>query len=116
MKDLKDKPVATIEDTYAAEVIDDENIGSISYKMKTLSEAIELLKSNKVAAVVYDAPPLQRYASKNDGFIVPDITVRTQSYGFALPKNSSLRGIINQTILELQEDGEYQHLYNKWLD
>jgi polar amino acid transport system substrate-binding protein len=112
--DLKDKSIATIEDTYASDVLFDENLGSKVYKVKTLPEAVELLKTDKVKAVVFDAPPLLRYASKNPDYIVAPFSVRIQNYGFVIPMNSPWRVKINQALLELQESGDYQKIYDKW--
>jgi ABC-type amino acid transport substrate-binding protein len=112
--ELRDKPIATLEDTYASDVLFDENLGSKVYKVKDLPSAINLLKTDKVKAVVFDAPPLLRYASKNPGYMVAPFSVRIQNYGFVIPMNSPWRVRINQALLELQESGEYQKIYDKW--
>ena len=114
IKDLKDKPIATVEDSYASEVITDENLGSKVLRVKNLSEAIAMLQVDKVKAVVFDAPPLLRFASKNSGFIVPAFSVRIQNYGFVLSMNSTWRNKVNRALLELEENGEYQRIYDKW--
>jgi ABC-type amino acid transport substrate-binding protein len=114
LKDLRDKPIATVEDCYAADVIQDENIGSKVIKVKGLPEALKLLALDKVKVVIFDAPPLLQYASKNKGYMVAPFSIRTQNYGFALPVGSPWRSKINRAILELQESGEYQRIYDKW--
>ena len=114
INDLKDKPIATVEGCYASDVIGDENLGSKVYRTKDLPAAIALLQADKVVAVVFDAPPLLRYASKNPGFMVPPFSVRIQNYGFVLPMNSIWRNKINRALLKLQESGEYQRIYDKW--
>jgi polar amino acid transport system substrate-binding protein len=116
LKDLKDKALATIEDTYAADVIMEENLGSKTYKVKNIDEAIALLKTGKVSGIVYDAPPLLCFAAKNPGFMVAPFSIRTQTYGFVLPMDSPWRNKINRAILELQETGEYQRIYDKWFN
>jgi len=114
MKDLRDKPIATVEDTYASDALCEENLGSKIYKTKDLSRAFDLLKADKVSAIVFDAPPLLRYASKNPGYMVAPFSVRIQNYGFVVSMHSPWRVKINQALLELQESGEYQKIYDKW--
>jgi polar amino acid transport system substrate-binding protein len=112
--DLQNKKIATVANTYAAEVISNENIGSKVYKSEKIEDAIALLKDGTVSAVIFDAPPLLCFARQNTGFAVSDFSIRLQDYGYALPTNSPWRDKINQAILELQESGDYQRIYDKW--
>lgn len=41
-------------------------------------------------------------------------TFKDETYGIALPQGSPLREAIDTTLLEIQGDGTYLRLYNKW--
>lgn len=84
------------------------------FKTKTLADAVALLKTNKVSAIIYDAPSLLRCADKDPSLTVAPFSIRTQNYGFVIPMNSPWRTKINRALLELQESGEYQRIYDKW--
>lgn len=113
-KDLKDKVVATVDESYSVDVIAEENIGSACRSVKNIYRAVGMLRKGQVDAVIFDAPPLLSIASKEQNYIVAPFSVRTQNYGFVLPIGSQWRTKINQALLELQESGEYQRIYDKW--
>ena len=91
-------------------------ISTVSFD--SLDEMFGDLIANKIDAVVHDAPVVQHYATysgRGDVVLVGDVFNKEQ-YGIALPEGSPLRGEINTTLLQIQEDGTYQNLYNKWFN
>ena len=82
----------------------------------TFDDLIRSLKAETVDAVVYDAPALM-YIAKNDSTIkVVGEMFDEQKYGVAFPQGTQNRykEIFNIAILEMQQSGEYQKIYNKW--
>jgi len=82
----------------------------------TINDAYQQLGSGKVDAIVFDAPVLQNHLkltrSTNDT-LVGGIFAR-ENYGIALPTGSMLRKKINETLLDITEDGTYDELYSKY--
>lgn len=112
--DLPGKRVATVENTTAAQYLDDERL--IYVPVATIEEAYQLLREDRVDAVVYDAPVLQYYANtegKGRVSVVGSLFER-QEYGIALPTGSPQREQVDRALLAIFEDGFYDELYQKW--
>lgn len=112
--DLYGKTVATVSNSAAEYYLLGQGMNAETYN--TIHEAIDQLLAGESAAVVYDAPVLQHYAS-TEGYGEVDITggiFEQQSYGFALPQGSELRKALNLGYLKLVESGEYQQIRNRW--
>jgi polar amino acid transport system substrate-binding protein len=84
--------------------------------VETIEEAITLLDSEQVQAVVYDHPVLLYYTLQNEDkdYIVPGGSFNQEDYGIALATGSPLREEINRALLTLFENGTYNRIYNKW--
>lgn len=113
--DLDQRRVAVIEGTTTENYLRYYNIKMVL--SDSLAEMIKLLKNDQVDAVIYDAPPLQ-YIAKND----PEIQVvgdmfAEQRYGVVFPEDGAekLKEIFNREIINMQQNGEFQKIYNKWL-
>jgi polar amino acid transport system substrate-binding protein len=113
--DLKEKRVATKEKTVSVDEL--ERLGSKVYTEKSIEDAYEELRNERVDAVVFDEPVLRHYVKnqneENDFLIVPEIFNR-QTYGFAFQHESELRERVNRELLGMFESGEYDLLYKKW--
>jgi ABC-type amino acid transport substrate-binding protein len=112
--DLPGKRVATVAESTAAAYLDDRRI---RYRgVETIEEAYPLLEEGRVDAIVYDSPVLLYYAI-NEGNgrvrVVGDI-FEPQNYGIAFPPLSTERELVNRTLLEIQEDGTYAAIYDRW--
>jgi polar amino acid transport system substrate-binding protein len=114
LKDLKGRVVATTTGSTAADFLRDRKIQTL--EVDKINAAYEALSSQKVDAVVFDAPVLMYYAA-NEGAgnvqLVGD-TFRPEDYGILLPAGSPLRKRIDTALLKLREDGTYQALYDQW--
>jgi polar amino acid transport system substrate-binding protein len=113
-EDLAGKKVATVEHTVAVSTL--QKLGAQVVAVPTIDDAYHILEHEMVDAVVFDAPILLNYAyglGKGKVTIVGGLFDQ-QNYGFALPRGSELRKSINQAILKLHDNGEYQVLYEKW--
>jgi ABC-type proline/glycine betaine transport system substrate-binding protein len=112
--DLFGKRVATVARTPAAEYL--ERMGIEARKLPAVDAAIARLESGAVEAVVYDAPVLQHHAShagRGSVHVVGPVFWQ-QQYGIALAADSPLRDPVNQALLRLMEQGEYQRIQERW--
>lgn len=77
---------------------------------------LDVLKSGKVQAVVFDAPILKYYVNKlgADDFAMVGNLFEKNNYGFGLQQDSLLRERINQVLLNLNENGVADDLKKKW--
>lgn len=112
--DLFGKQVATVKGSTAAAYLADRPVGILEFN--TIEEAFQAIEERKANAIVYDAPVLLYYAKgKGAGKVnVVGPIFQKQSYGIALQQKSSYREPINQALLKLKENGNYDRLYEKW--
>jgi len=116
LSDLPGKRVATVQGTIAADYL---NARFIRFNgVEKIQDAYVLLEQDEVDAVVFDAPVLNYFVSTTGkGFarLVGPLFAEDY-YGIALPRNSSLRKPINETLLQIREDGTYEALVAKWFN
>ena len=113
-EDLNGKKVTTIDGTTSVPAL--KQIGAKIVKCENIDKAVDLLKINKVKAVVFDEISLKYYI-KNDiskNLIVIDKIFDTQYYGIAFPDGSSLREQVNRSLLKIQKNGVYEKIHKKW--
>ena len=74
------------------------------------------LLDKDVDAVVFDSPILLYYAANVGKGKVQIVgpTFRKEDYGIAFLPGKDLRKRVNNTLLQLREDGTYQKIYDKW--
>jgi polar amino acid transport system substrate-binding protein len=112
--DLPGKRVATVTGSTSAQYLRDRNIPVIEFPR--VDDACAALADEQADAVVYDAPVLRYYAS-HAGHGQTDMVgpvFRKENYGIVLPPNSRYREPVNQALLTLRENGEYDELNDKW--
>ena len=112
--DLRDRRVATVAGSTSADLV--RGYGARLVEVAEIDNAYQLLEGGRVDAVVFDAPPLFQYAKERgeDQVALVGPLLHSESYGIAFPHGSPLREEVNRAILELQEDGTYRKLYEKW--
>jgi ABC-type amino acid transport substrate-binding protein len=112
--DLPGTRVATVNGSTAASHL--ESMGVSYTGVERIEDAYTLLESDRLDAVVFDAPVLLYYAN-NEGKgkvqVIGSIFKR-ETYGIALPTGSSLREPINNELLRLRQNGTYDQIYQKW--
>ena len=112
--DLPGKRIATVMGSTAAEYLTDRRLSFIG--VEAVENAYALLERGNVDVVVYDSPVLLYYvhgAGQGKVNVTGDI-FQPQDYGIAFPTRSPHREHVNQTLLELFEDGAYDLLYDRW--
>lgn len=106
------KQVATVRASAASDHL--IRRGILTREVDELSDAYEMLVTNQVEAVVYDAPMLKHLARKRGEVRLVGETFQGQSYGFALTPGSPHREAINDALLELRERGAWRELHLRW--
>ena len=112
--DLPGKRIGTVGGSTAAIYLEEVGIGYTS--VEQIDAAYELLESDRLDAIVYDAPVLLYYAvneGKGKVQVVGPIFNR-ETYGIALPTGSDFRESINNELLRLRQNGTYDQIYQKW--
>jgi ABC-type amino acid transport substrate-binding protein len=112
--DLAGKRVATVRGTVAAAYLTEQGL---QYRdVASAEEGCDLVLKGEVQAMVFDAPTVQYLAAKRGNGVlqVAGPIFAAQKYGIAVPDGSPLRKQINDTLLEMYEDGRYKALYTKW--
>ena len=114
LDDLYGKKVATITNSAAEFYLRENGINAKTFN--TIDAAVGNLMQDSTDAVVYDAPVLQHYASKDnyEHIEVTGTKFKEQAYGFALPKGSPMRKQLNLGYLRLVESGKYEEIKNRW--
>ena len=81
-----------------------------------MEEVYEALHQGQIDAIVYDAPVLLHYASRQGAGKVHTVgpIFRKENYGIAFPPHSQYRKPVNEALLKLKENGTYDQLYKKW--
>ena len=114
VNNLYGKRVGTVSGSTVQTFLQNRDLNGIA--MKDLTDVIKAFKDGELDAVVFDAPILAYYVL-TDGAEFGQLTGSTfqhESYGIALPSDSELIEPINQSLLELRENGTYAELHRKW--
>lgn len=112
--DLRRVSVATLSGSTAEAYLSRNRIAHSGYNQPL--EALDALNSGAVDAVVYDQPIL-RYLTKEHfkGRIeILPFTFSRQDYGIGLPSNSPLRESLNQALLEIIRDPQWNAILQKY--
>ena len=112
--DLPGKKVATVAGTTSERHLQDMGIPATG--LKTIEDCYRELRAGNFDAVVFDSPVLRYYAS-GDGAGAVELAgppFHEEDYGFAFPQNSDLRSKVDQTLLEIRQDGTYELIKRKW--
>ena len=112
--DLPGKRIASVKGSTSADYLQRQHIEVMEYA--NIEEAYRALGESKVDAVVYDAPVLLYYASRDGKGKVQVVgsIFRKENYGIVFPPESPYRKPVNEALLKIKEDGTYDRLYTKW--
>ncbi|NTV62153.1 MAG: transporter substrate-binding domain-containing protein [Oscillochloris sp.] len=112
--DLPGKTVATVTGSTSAQYLAAQHVKFVG--VRTIEAAYQLLVDHQVQAVVYDAPVLQYYSMTQGKGVVQVVgpIFKEETYGIALPNGSLLRKRINETLLQMRQDGTYDAIYARW--
>lgn len=109
LKDLPHAKVGTVVDSTSEAYLRRQRITLRGYE--TLIAALQAMQEGKLEAVVYDAPIL-RYTIdqkfRHELSVLP-IRFETQHYGIGLPAGSELRESVNQSLLRITSETDWQN-------
>ena len=114
LSDLEGKRVGTVTGSTASAFLSARDMQHASYG--DLDEMLDTFSEGELDAVFFDKPILAYYAA-NDGYGNARLIERTfkpENYAMALPTGSPLREQIDQSLLRIRENGEYDRLRAKW--
>jgi polar amino acid transport system substrate-binding protein len=112
--DLPGKKVATVAGTTSAQHL--QQMGVPATGLPSIDDCYRGLREGRFDAVVFDSPVLRHYAA-GDGAGVVQIAgpiFHAEDYGFAFAPDSDLRAPVDQTLLEIRQDGTYELIKRKW--
>jgi ABC-type amino acid transport substrate-binding protein len=114
VSDLSGRRILTVEASTAETYL--RELGITPQTVPLIEDAYPLLESGAADAIVYDAPVLRYYETREGSGAVDVIGTifNPEDYGIALPNNSPLRENINRALLALKEDGTYDRIYRFW--
>nr|WP_224745726.1 transporter substrate-binding domain-containing protein [Neiella litorisoli] len=115
LDDLYNKRVITVAESTSDQLLQEKLIRHRT--VATIEEALAALADGKAAAVVYDLPILQYMVANefNEELrVLPNILVR-QDYGIALPPGAQERETINQEILKVINEPEWNKVLEGYL-
>ncbi len=79
-------------------------------------EAIMELKNGKVDLVLFDSEPAANYLAKNPDLKLIKLAFPPEFYGFAVAKTQpELLSSINNTLIKMKQNGEYQALVSQYI-
>jgi polar amino acid transport system substrate-binding protein len=113
-QDLPGKRVGSVKASTSVEYLRQHNVDVAEFAK--VEEAYEALREGQLDAVVYDAPVLLHYVSREGAGKVHTVgpIFRKENYGIAFPSNSPYRKPVNEALLKLKENGTYDQLYKRW--
>jgi ABC-type amino acid transport substrate-binding protein len=76
---------------------------------------VEALLAGQIDVYTTDRVALLQFAKENEDLIVVGDSFTQEPYGIGIPENDYLfRDLVNSTLQEMQLDGTYARLYQKW--
>jgi polar amino acid transport system substrate-binding protein len=114
LSDLYGKKVAVIEGTTSEDFLRYQSVKIVP--ANSLDDLLEKLNDGQSDAIVYDAPPLMYEAKKDSRIKVVGSMFAKQRYGIVFQNtgNEELKELFDIQIMTIQQNGEYQKIYNKW--
>ena len=115
LKDLEGETVAAQQGTTGLELAKEELGGSEIRPYPEGPDAVNALKAGTVEGVIIDAPVAQNAVEKSGGVEIAEKVPTEETYGIAVAQGEEeLLEEINKALKEVEEDGTYKKIYEKW--
>lgn len=115
LEDLEGKTVAAQQGTTGLELAKEELGGSEIRPYPEGPDAVNALKSGTVEGVIIDAPVAQNAVEKSGGVEIAEKIPTEETYGIAVAQGEEeLLDEINKALKEVEDDGTYKTIYEKW--
>jgi len=112
--DLPGKTIATVPASIAARYL--QQRGLPYSEISSSEEGIAMLIDGRIQALVFDAPSLQYWAARRGQGVLRVVgpIFGPEKYGIAIAQKNPLRKRINEALLAMYADGEYEQIHNRW--
>jgi ABC-type amino acid transport substrate-binding protein len=115
LEDLDGKTVAAQQGTTGLELAKEKLGGSEIRPYPEGPDAVNALKAGTVEGVVIDAPVAQNAVEKSGGVEIAEKVPTEETYGIAVAQgDTELLDEINKALKEVEQDGAYKTIYEKW--
>lgn len=115
LEDLDGKTVAAQQGTTGLELAKEKLGGSEIRPYPEGPDAVNALKSGTVEGVIIDAPVAQNAVEKSGGIEIAEKVPTEETYGIAVAQGETeLLDEINKALKEVEQDGSYNKIYEKW--
>jgi len=115
LEDLEGKTVAAQQGTTGLELAKEELSGTEIRPYPEGPDAVNALKAGTVEGVIIDAPVAQNAVEKSGGVEIAEKVPTEEEYGIAVAQGEEeLLEEINKGLEEVEEDGTYKRIYEKW--
>src|SRR3954451_21098586 len=115
LEDLEGKTVGVQQGTTGQELAKEELGGSEVRPYPEGPDAVTALKNGTVEGVVIDAPVAQNAVEKSGGIEIAEKVPTEEAYGIAVGQGEEgLLDEINKALKEVEDDGTYKTIYEKW--
>jgi ABC-type amino acid transport substrate-binding protein len=115
LEDADGKTVGAQQGTTGLELAKEKLGGSEIRAFPEGPDAVNALKSGTVEAVIIDAPVAANAVEKTGGVEIAEKVPTEEEYGIAVAQGETgLLEEINQGLKEVEEDGTYKKIYEKW--
>jgi ABC-type amino acid transport substrate-binding protein len=115
LKELEGMTVGVQQGTTGQELAKEELGGSEIRAFPEGPDAVNALKSGTVEGVVIDAPVAANAVEKSGGIEIAEKVPTEEEYGIAVAQgDTELLEEINKGLKEVEEDGTYKKIYEKW--
>jgi len=112
---LEGNTVAAQQGTTGLELAKEELGGSEIRPYPEGPDAVNALKAGTVEGVIIDAPVAQNAVEKSGGVEIAEKVPTEETYGIAVAQgDTELLDEINQALKEVEQDGTYDKIYEKW--
>ena len=115
LEDLEGKTVGVQQGTTGLELAKEELGGAEVRPFPEGPDAVNALKAGTVEGVVIDAPVAQNAVEKSGGVEIAEKVPTEETYGIAVAQGETeLLDEINKALKEVEDDGTYKKIYEKW--
>jgi ABC-type amino acid transport substrate-binding protein len=115
LQELDGKTVAAQQGTTGLELAKEELGDSETRPYPEGPDAVNALKSGTVEGVIIDAPVAQNAVEQSGGVEIAEKVPTEEQYGIAVAQGETeLLEEINEGLKEVEDDGTYKTIYEKW--
>jgi polar amino acid transport system substrate-binding protein len=116
--DLKGKKVGTVKGSASERNLREEVPAAVVMLFDDYPQAMQALEQGELNAITTDEPILAALLAKSprkEEFEIPRLQISTEPYGLGIRKgDQNFLGFVNDALLEMEQSGEAQKIYDRW--